>query len=113
MPAGASSSEACPARVDEVSVAGNFLMTRRAILTPQVLAGIPALVAQGLRKADIAERLGCKESTLQVRCSNAGISLRGRRRLGLRAGDQLTLSHEAMAAVCARAAASGCTEAQL
>jgi len=90
-----------------------ILMTRRAILTPQVLAGIPALVAQGLRKADIAERLGCKESTLQVRCSNAGISLRGRKRLGLRAGDLLTLSHEAMAALRTRAAASGCTEAQL
>ena len=88
-------------------------MSRRAILTPQVLAGIPALVAQGLRKADIAERLGCKESTLQVRCSNAGISLRGRKRLGLRTGDQLTLSHEAMAALRARAAAIGCTEAQL
>ncbi len=90
-----------------------ILMTRRAILTPQVLAGIPALVAQGLRKADIAERLGCKESTLQVRCSNAGISLRGRKRLELRAGDQLTLSHEAMAGLRTRAAAIGCTEAQL
>ena len=88
-------------------------MTRRAILTPQVLAGIPALVAQGLRKADIAERLGCGESTLQVRCSNAGISLRGRKRLELRAGDQLTLSHEAMAGLRALAAALGCTEAQL
>jgi hypothetical protein len=51
-------------------------MTRRVILTSQVLAGIPALVAQGLRKADIAKRLGCKEDTLQVRCSTAGISLR-------------------------------------
>ena len=90
-----------------------ILMTRRAILTPQVLAGIPALVAQGLRKADIAERLGCKESTLQVRCSNAGISLRGRKRLELRAGDQLTLSQEAMAGLRARAAAIGCSEAQL
>ena len=90
-----------------------ILMTRRAILTPQVLAGIPALVAEGLRKSDIAERLGCKESTLQVRCSNAGISLRGRKRLGLRVGDQLTLSHEAMAGLRVRAAALGCTEAQL
>jgi hypothetical protein len=44
---------------------------RRAnILTPQVLAGIPALVAQGLNRADIAKRLGCKESTLQVRRAN-------------------------------------------
>jgi hypothetical protein len=53
-------------------------MTRRAaVLTEEVLAGIPALVQQGLRKAEIAEWLGCKESTLQVRCSMAGISLRG------------------------------------
>jgi len=35
------------------------------------------LVEQGLRKGDIAERLGCKEATLVVRCSVAGISLRG------------------------------------
>jgi hypothetical protein len=37
-------------------------MGREAILTREVLVGIPALVEQGLRKADIAERLGCKES---------------------------------------------------
>jgi DNA-binding NarL/FixJ family response regulator len=60
-----------------------------------MLAGIPTLVAQGLRKADIAKRLGCKESTLQVRCSNAGISLRGRNRMERRFGGTLTLSHEA------------------
>jgi len=88
-------------------------MARRAILTPEVLADIPALVAQGLRKADIAERLGCKESTLQVRCSIAGISLRGRKRLELRSGDRLTLSPEATAGLRTRAAASGCSEAQL
>src|SRR5262245_47846703 len=88
-------------------------MTRRAILTPQILASIPALIAQGLRRADIAARLGCKESTLQVRCSNAGISLRGRKRLELRAGNQLALSHEAEARLRARAAAMGCSEAQL
>jgi len=88
-------------------------MTRRAILTPQVLAGIPALVAQGLRKADIAERLGCKESTLQVRCSNAGISLRGRKRLELRTGVPLNLSHQALEGLRVRAAASGCSEARL
>jgi hypothetical protein len=88
-------------------------MTRRAILTPQDLAGIPALIEQGLRRADIAERLGCKASTLQVRCSNAGISLRRRKRLELRAGSQLTLSHEAVAGLRACAAARGCSEAQL
>jgi hypothetical protein len=86
---------------------------RRAILTRQVLAGIPALVAQGLRRADIAKRLGCKEITLQVRCSNAGISLRGRKRMELRVGSRLTLSHEASVGLSARAASIGCSETRL
>jgi len=47
-------------------------MGRRTILTREVLADIPALVEQGLHKGDIAERLGCKEATLAVRCSIAG-----------------------------------------
>lgn len=88
-------------------------MTRRAILTPQVLAGIPALIAQGMGRAEIAERLGCKQSTLQVRCSNAGISLRGRKRIELRTGEPLTLSYEALTGLRARAAAMGCSEARL
>ena len=85
-------------------------MTRRVILTPQVLAGIPALVAQGLRKADIAKRLGCKEDTLQVRCSAARISLSGRK---LRIGDPLKLTHEALVGLRERAASIGCGEMQL
>jgi len=73
------------------------LMARTAILTREVLAGVPALVEQGLHKADIAERFGCKESTLVVRCSIAGISLRGPKRLQLRSGVQLTLRRETIA----------------
>jgi len=88
-------------------------MSRRAILTPQVLAGIPALIEQGLRKGDIAERLGCKERTLQVQCSIAGISLRGRKRMELRVGSPLTLSHEALVGLRARAASIGLSETQL
>jgi len=89
-------------------------MGRQAILTQNVLAGIPALVAQGLRKADIAKRLGCKESTLQVRCCNAGISLRGGpKRLKLRDGVPLTLSRGTLASLGMRAAREGCSEAQL
>jgi hypothetical protein len=88
--------------------------TRRAnILTPQVLASIPALVAQGLRKADIAKRLGCKETTLQVRCCNAGISLSGRKRMQLRSGSPLSLSREAFVGLSARAAFIGCSETRL
>ena len=89
-------------------------MARQAILTRDVMAGIPTLVEQGLRKREIAERLGCKESTLQVRCCNAGISLRGGpKRLKLRAGVPLTLSRETIASLSVRAAADGCSEAQL
>ena len=88
-------------------------MARTAILTRQALASVPALVEQGLRKGDIAERLGCKESTLVVRCSIAGISLRGPKRLQLRTGVPLTLSRETTASLSLRAAADGLTEAQL
>lgn len=88
-------------------------MTRRAILTPQVLAGIPALIEQGLRKADIAELLGCKASTLQVRCSVAGISLRGVKRIRLHTGGEVVLSPAALAGLKARASAMGCSEMQL
>jgi hypothetical protein len=92
-------------------------LPRPTILSPQVLASIPALVEQGLRKADIAARLGCKESTLKVRCSIAGISLggrlHGRKGVERRIGKPLTLSHEAVLGLRARAAAMGCSEAQL
>ena len=86
-------------------------MGRRTILTREVLAGIPALVEQGLRKGDIAERLGCKEATLVVRCSMAGISLRGPKRFKLRDGVPLRLSRETIASLSMRAAANGRSEA--
>ena len=35
-------------------------MTRKLILTKAVLASIPELVASGLSRDEIAERLGCK-----------------------------------------------------
>ena len=40
------------------------------------MAGIPALVWQGLNAEAIATRLGCNAGTLKVRCSKAQISLR-------------------------------------
>ena len=40
------------------------------------MAGIPALVQQGLNADAIAARLGCNVGTLKVRCSQALISLR-------------------------------------
>jgi hypothetical protein len=51
--------------------------TRRKILTKAVLATIPALVDGGLTAYEIAEELGCKITTLRVRCSQEKISLRG------------------------------------
>src|SRR5258708_5353992 len=88
-------------------------MARQPILTREVLAGVPALLEQGLRKGDIAERLGCKESTLVVRCSIAGISLRAPKRLELRAGVPLTLTRETIASLSVRAAPAGGRGAQL
>jgi hypothetical protein len=49
---------------------------RKMILTKTVLASIPTLVEQGLNTEAVAARLGCKVSTLKVRCSQAQISLR-------------------------------------
>jgi hypothetical protein len=49
---------------------------RLRILTKEVLTSIPVLVHQGMDAEAIAARLGCKVSTLKVRCSQAGISLR-------------------------------------
>ena len=90
-------------------------MPRRIILTPAVLASIPGLVEQGLSRYEIAGRLGCKASTLQVRCSIAGISLRGatRKKFRLRDGSDLSLSPEAFAGLKARAASIGCSAFQL
>ncbi|MGB9061521.1 MAG: hypothetical protein WCC50_23710, partial [Pseudolabrys sp.] len=49
---------------------------RRSNLTKHLMAGIPALVQQGLNAEAIAARLGCTVGTLKVRCSQAQISLR-------------------------------------
>ena len=50
-------------------------MTRKLILTKAALASIPELVASGLSRDEIAERLGCKLSTLNVRCCQERIRL--------------------------------------
>jgi hypothetical protein len=88
---------------------------RQTILTPEVLTSIPALVEQGFSKAEIAERLGCKASSLQVRCSIAGISLRRvkGKRIQLHDGSQLALSPEALAGLKTHAASIGCSAFQL
>ena len=54
-------------------------MSRKFILTKAVLGSIPELFASGLSRSEIAERLGCKLSTLKVRCSQERIRLPRRR----------------------------------
>jgi hypothetical protein len=49
---------------------------RRTIFTPEVLAQIPNWVEHGLSREEIAKRIGCKLSSLQVTCCRQGISLR-------------------------------------
>jgi hypothetical protein len=69
-----------------------------------------------MRAHDIAERLGCKISTLKVRCSQARISLRppGSRH-GRPKNDERTirLNRAVLTLLQDRAAASGKTEATL
>ena len=61
---------------DEVRCQAAEHVRSRRILTRDVLARIPAMVASGSNRQAIAAALGCKLSTLQVRCSQARISLR-------------------------------------
>jgi hypothetical protein len=113
---------------------------RQMILTKAVLASVPTLVEQGLNTEAIAARLGCKVSTLKVRCSQAQVSLRvpkevkvvplvplvpvlspvkppeppkQKRSYAFALPTTLQLSRVAMARLCERAAAIGITEAQL
>jgi hypothetical protein len=46
------------------------------IFTPQVYLEISNLVAQGCCAAEIADKIGCKLTSLRVKCSQQGISLR-------------------------------------
>jgi len=110
---------------------------RRTILTKEVLATIPQLVNSGLRSQDIAMRLGCKVTTLKVRCSQARISLRPpkeakvlqlvplvplvpapktpkqKRSYAFAVPTTLQLSRVAMSRLRQRAEATGMTEAEL
>jgi hypothetical protein len=46
------------------------------IFTPEVFSKISNLVAQGFGAAEIADKVGCKLSSLRVKCSQQGIRLR-------------------------------------
>jgi hypothetical protein len=98
------------------------------------MAGIPALVQQGLNTEAIAARLGCTAGTLKVRCSQQGISLRVPKEVkvvplvpaskppkspqtkqcfALAIPTMLQLSRVAMSRLRQRAEAIGMTEAEL
>ena len=87
-------------------------MTRKLILTKAVLASIPELVASGLSRDEIAERLGCKLSTLKVRCCQERIRLprrpRGPRKLPAKT-KRITISTDAVALFDSTADAKGMT----
>jgi hypothetical protein len=51
-------------------------MTKPSKFTPQIIQQIKEMVAQGLSREEIAERLDVTVGSLQVTCSKKGVSLR-------------------------------------
>ena len=82
-------------------------MRRKWILTREVLARIPAMVASGSTRQAIADALGCKLSTLQVRCSQNGISLRRRKRPETEFYTNVRLNRDVVTLLRDRAARNG------
>jgi hypothetical protein len=88
------------------------------ILTNEKFASIPAMIEQGISKAEIAAMCGVTKSTLQVQCSRRGVSLRKgghllpRRQLSL-PDAPLMLSDTALMALRTAARAMGVDEARL
>jgi hypothetical protein len=82
-------------------------MKSKPILTREVLARIPAMVASGSNRQAIAAALGCKVTTLQVRCSQNGIRLRPGRRPQPESYATVRLNREAVAMLRDRAARRG------
>ena len=54
----------------------NAVRGRRVKFTPQAIEKIKEFVAEGIRRDEIANRLGVTVGSLQVTCSRLGISLR-------------------------------------
>src|SRR5262249_34528875 len=51
-------------------------MSKPMKFTPQVMASIPVMLANGMAREEIAATIGTTIGSLQVRCSQNGISLR-------------------------------------
>ncbi|MBT1509436.1 hypothetical protein KIP88_02880 [Bradyrhizobium sp. SRL28] len=86
-------------------------------LTDEMYASIPALIAEGKRKLEIAEQFGVKPGTLQVMCCRKGISLRpgGKRKplVALSLPSPLPLSDKTLRALRDAAKAMGTDEVSL
>jgi hypothetical protein len=78
-------------------------------LTKAALASIPELVASGLSRNEIAERLGCKHSTLKVRCCQKRIRLPRHRRGPLPAKTKIMISTDTVALFDSTADTKGMT----
>ena len=81
-------------------------MPRKQILTKEVLATIPGLVASGMNKREIATLFGCTAQTLQVQCSRNRISLRP---TGSKRPLRIDVSAKVVAMCAASAEAKGTT----
>jgi hypothetical protein len=94
-------------------------MAKQTKLTDDVFRQIPELIAQGLGKNEIAARIGVTPGSLQVKCSQRGVSLRKYRPGQLTLpGDALPdqalpLSNRALRALQAAAEARGQDAARL
>jgi hypothetical protein len=85
-------------------------MPRKQILTKEVLAAVPGLVASGMNKRDIAALYGCTPQTLQVQCSRNRISLRP---TGSKRPLRIDVSAKVVALFNASAEAKGTTSHQI
>jgi len=85
-------------RTKAVSTPSVWAAMNRSRITDDMFARIPAFLAEGLTKAEIAAMYGVSPGTLVVRCSQRGISLRRGgtlpKRTKLPKGGSLTLPDE-------------------
>jgi len=83
------------------------------VLTRDVMESVvPTLIREGHDKVAISQKLGCTISTLQVQCSNYGISLRNGHMMKKEAL-RVSLSKNAMSILARRAALRQVSEAVL
>jgi DNA-binding NarL/FixJ family response regulator len=59
----------------EPDTGGAVMMNRPVKLTPQVLENIKELLAQGIKRDEIAKRVGVTVRSVQVTCSRLGITV--------------------------------------